>query len=413
MSDPNWSSTVLLLHADGSNGSTAFVDSSSSAKTVTANGNAQISTAQFKFGTGSAVLDGAGDWLEVPDSTDWAFGSGQFTVEGWFRFSAVSATMAFVGQYGSGVAADTSWALWRNGSNIIFRMMDPNTATTDITGTWTPATGTWYHLCVDRDASNVIRLYVNGAVLASLTSTFSIRDVASVLRIGRLSNTYTGWDLNGYVDEVRITKGVARYGGAFTAPSAAFPDAGGGGGSSTLWQVNCGSTVALSGWNNDAAPDPSTLSNLVTSTGGASTAGYYCDVWDISKTDGIGHADLPSDVGTSYLKWYGAGRTLRFTGLDNAKTYTVTLYSTAPGVVSNNWTVAGNTQALARGGKAQWTGLSPASGVLEFVSASSTNGTDVTLSAALINEGGPLQGGGGGGSSRKLRRRLGMRIGGF
>lgn len=158
-----------------------------------------------------------------------------------------------------------------------------------------------------------------------------------------------------------------------------------------LWQVNCGSTVALSGWNNDANPDPTTLNNLVTSTGGASTAGYYCDVWDISKTDGIGHADLPSDVGASYLKWYGAGRTLRFTGLNDAQTYTVTLYSTAPGAVSNDWTVAGNTKALARGGKAQWTELAPSSGVLEFVSAASTNGTDVTVSAALLNEGVPEQ----------------------
>lgn len=153
-----------------------------------------------------------------------------------------------------------------------------------------------------------------------------------------------------------------------------------------LWQVNCGSTVAISGWNNDANPDPTTLTNLVTSSGGASTAGWYCDVWDISKTDGIGHADLPAAVGASYLKWWGAGRTLRFTALDNAKTYTVTLYSTAPGAVSNNWTVAGSTKALARGGKATWSGLTPASGILEFVSASSTNGTDVTLSAALLQE---------------------------
>jgi hypothetical protein len=157
----------------------------------------------------------------------------------------------------------------------------------------------------------------------------------------------------------------------------------------TLWRVNCGSSVALTGWNNDANPDPTTLSNLVTSTGGASTRGWYCDVWDISKTDGIGHADLPTEVGASYLKWYGAGRTLRFTGLDNAQTYAVTLYSTAPGAVSNNWTVAGTTKALSRGGKAQWTGLTPSSGTLEFVSASSTSGTDVTLSAALLLEGTP------------------------
>ncbi|MEJ0012775.1 MAG: hypothetical protein WDM94_09155 [Bauldia sp.] len=60
---------------------TTFVDSSASGRTITANGNAQVDTAQAKFGGASALFDGAGDYLTVPASADFNFGTGDFTVE--------------------------------------------------------------------------------------------------------------------------------------------------------------------------------------------------------------------------------------------------------------------------------------------------------------------------------------------
>ena len=79
--------TKLLLHFDGTDGSTTFVDSSPSGKTVTAVGNAQIDTAQYKFGGASGLFDGNGDYLSVPDSDDWYFGTGDFTIDAWARFA--------------------------------------------------------------------------------------------------------------------------------------------------------------------------------------------------------------------------------------------------------------------------------------------------------------------------------------
>lgn len=225
--DPYWSSVVLLAHCEGSNGGTSFTDSSPAAHVLTAQGNAQTSTAQFKFGATSAALDGTGDYIDTPDSTDWSFGTGQFTVELWVRFSTVGTQMGFIGQYESGgPAATASWLFSRN-TSLEFRIISSGGTASTVTGTWSPSTGVWYHLAVDRDSSNVIRLYVNGAVIGSGTNAGDIRDISTTpLRIGR-STGVAGTDVAGWIDDVRVTKGIARYaGGTFAVPLAAYPDAG-------------------------------------------------------------------------------------------------------------------------------------------------------------------------------------------
>jgi hypothetical protein len=89
-------------------------------------------------------------------------------------------------------------------------------------GASAPTAGAWYHIAADRDASNVLRLYVNGAVVASATVAATFFNSTRVLYIGNEGGTLSLWQ--GQIDEVRITKGVARYGGAFTPPIAAFPN---------------------------------------------------------------------------------------------------------------------------------------------------------------------------------------------
>jgi len=90
MSDTYYSNVSLLLHCDGSNGSTTFTDNSPSPKTVTANGNASVSTAQSKFGGASAVFDGTGDYLSLDGSSGFAFGTGDFTIEFWLSPSVLN-----------------------------------------------------------------------------------------------------------------------------------------------------------------------------------------------------------------------------------------------------------------------------------------------------------------------------------
>jgi hypothetical protein len=89
--DPYFSNVSLLLHGDGTNGSTTIVDSSASPKTLTAFGNAQISTAQSKFGGSSIAFDGTGDYLSISSSNDLTLGTSDFTLETWARLATVSA----------------------------------------------------------------------------------------------------------------------------------------------------------------------------------------------------------------------------------------------------------------------------------------------------------------------------------
>lgn len=78
--------TVSLLHMNGVDGSTTFTDESG--KSWTAKGNAQIDTAGSRFGGASALFDGSGDYMELPDHEDFNVGSGDFTVDFWFRKNA-------------------------------------------------------------------------------------------------------------------------------------------------------------------------------------------------------------------------------------------------------------------------------------------------------------------------------------
>jgi hypothetical protein len=153
--------TMLLLHCDGTDGSNSFPDSSSSAHVMTAAGNIQVDTAFTKFGTGAALFDGNGDYLSTPDSTDWAFGSGDFTLEAWIRTPAtLSTTMAGIIDLWSNSEATRSFKLAYRSTEIQFGY---GNGTTSVTSTrpfdFQPLT--WYHIAAVRTGSSV-KIFVNG-----------------------------------------------------------------------------------------------------------------------------------------------------------------------------------------------------------------------------------------------------------
>ncbi|WP_198028752.1 LamG domain-containing protein [Mesorhizobium sp. WSM3626] len=218
VSDPNFATRKLLLGFEGVDAATATSDESGAAHgSATFAGNAQLDTAQSKFGGSSLLLDGNGDYITFPDSADWFFGTGQFTVEGFFRFAAAPTNALLVGQWSGG------WAFWFNAGKLSFRTF----STTD-SGlyTWSPTLNTWYHIAVDRDASNVLRIYVDGVMQVKTTGyTVSIPNAAAVLALGSLRpGGFTTFDMNGWIDEVRISN-IATYGSdaGFTLPTSAFP----------------------------------------------------------------------------------------------------------------------------------------------------------------------------------------------
>jgi hypothetical protein len=217
--------TVLLIHADGANGSTTFTDASSYAHTLSVINSAQVTTAASKFGTGSAKFDGdSGAFIDTGNVTDFQFGSAPFTIEAWAYYTSApgSATKAITAVWGP--EGNDSWWLGNSNNGLMFlwsttgvydggKVLQP--------GGFTPTLNTWYHIAADRDASGMLRMYINGAVYASQSITDFFSANGGTCTVGG-DHVNAGNGFTGYLDEVRVTKGVARYGGAFTPPTAPF-----------------------------------------------------------------------------------------------------------------------------------------------------------------------------------------------
>jgi hypothetical protein len=214
----------LLCHLDGTNGQTTTVDSSPSVLSLTMAGTGvKLSTAQAKFGTASfdATASASSRKISAPSSADWVFGSGQFTVESFVRFTASPSGVLNIVSCWWGVGNGQTFLLGHVSGSLAFYYSTDGTNNPNVGAAWTPTLNQWYHIAADRDASNVLRVYVDGSVHASATVASTFYASTGNLEVGA-NNSFSG--ITGYLDEVRITKGVARYGGAFTPPSSAFPN---------------------------------------------------------------------------------------------------------------------------------------------------------------------------------------------
>lgn len=224
--DPHWAETVLMLHLDGTNGGTTFTDSSAAAESIGATGGAALSTTQKKFGATSVALDGSTQYLSADAaSTNYDFGGGEFTVEAWVYSTEAGRRQNIVGQS----TGTNGWRLYKDSSNrLAFERFLSGSGLGTNSGSVTIPLNTWTHVAVSRSAksgSMQIRLFVNGVdVDAFIAGTTSIGGSSAALRIGSDGAT-AGREFAGYIDEVRITKGVGRYWGSFNAQTAAYPDA--------------------------------------------------------------------------------------------------------------------------------------------------------------------------------------------
>ena len=189
---------------------------------VTAYGNAQIDTAQSKFGGASGLFDGTGDYLSLADSDDWNFGTGDFTIDFWVRFNAlpgVGSIMQFCSQR---VDANNFWILYF--ANVggdyrwYFEVMSGGVYRVVLIRSTTVSTGVWYHIALVRSGSSW-SFYQDGSQLgATLTDSDAVPDLAAELHIGE----FGGWaQFNGWLDEFRVSKGVARWTSNFTPPTSA------------------------------------------------------------------------------------------------------------------------------------------------------------------------------------------------
>lgn len=214
---------VLLVHCDGTNGSTTFTDVSPSAHPLTAT-NVTVSTTSPKFGTGSAAFAGSNSQIEATFFADFNFGSGPFTVEAQAYFTTTpSGSQVIISQWGNSVTNSLGWVLRMNSGSLAFFYSTTGTDFPGISAVFAPTLNRWYHLAADRDASNMLRIYVDGAVLTSGAAAVTIWGSGENCRIGNDVVLTRGFP--GRLDEIRVVKGQAMYGGAFTPPTGPFADA--------------------------------------------------------------------------------------------------------------------------------------------------------------------------------------------
>lgn len=185
------------------------------AKTVTASGNAQIDTAQSKFGGASALFDGTGDDLTSADNADWNLGGtgggADFTLDFWVRFNSTPSNAGLVSTWNT-----DGWELYYAPSVMELRMW----ASGLVGGvSWNPSTNTWYHVALVRSGTT-ITVYIDGTSIGTIPDFDANNDANSfVVGAGGPSGEEP---LNGWIDEVRVSKGIARWTSNFTLPTTPY-----------------------------------------------------------------------------------------------------------------------------------------------------------------------------------------------
>jgi hypothetical protein len=179
-------------------------------------GNAQISTSVFKYGTSSIYCDGTGDYVVQPTNVSYGYGTGDFTIEFWLYLNSTALQSIF---------SNLTSASSTNPHLYLSTTLRYYTANADRIVGATLSTGIWYHIALCR-ASGSTRLFVNGNQSGSTYADSNNYGTSAPLGIGTywISGTPDpANNLNGYIDDLRITKGVARYTANFTPPTSQFP----------------------------------------------------------------------------------------------------------------------------------------------------------------------------------------------
>lgn len=202
---------TLLLHFDGSDGSTTFLDSSKLGLVPTPTGSPTISTTQSKFG-GSSGLFGSGKRLNY-SSSDHNFGTGDFTIECFvYPLGDGSSALDVIGQGANG------FNLWL--SNAPHKLKFSQVSVADIiAGSATISNNAWTHIRAIRSGTS-LKTFVNGVVDGSATSSANLN--SSSTSVGARPGSASGDHFNGYIDEVRLLKGFALGTANFTPPSAPY-----------------------------------------------------------------------------------------------------------------------------------------------------------------------------------------------
>ena len=222
------SNAVLVLHCNGSDGSTNFTDSSLYGKLVTAMSGAVVDGVNYKFATGSYKGDGGGSYLSIPDSDDFYLGSSNFTIDFWTKFDSFPAStnyFSFMSQWNTG--QQNFLYLLYNASGTyqlqLYYTIDGTNNLGPVSSTISVTTGSWYHVALVRSGSSVYQ-FLNGTTAGSLydIGTANLFNSNRDLVVGALSGATIVYSLSGNLDEIRLSKGIARWTDNFTPPTSEY-----------------------------------------------------------------------------------------------------------------------------------------------------------------------------------------------
>ena len=214
--DPDFASVVQLAHFDGTNGSTTLTNSCARGNTMTVLGTSTISTAQSKWGGASLRSPTTSSGATGANSTDYGFGTGAGTLEGWFRLDSVGGDNVYFSWYDDGPR------VWCTAGGVVKLFVDSSNRITSSSGVGLATT--WQYISICFEANGGTRnhyLHVDGSHIGTWNSSYSYTST------GRVNLFYDAYGIGavGYADDFRVTKGVCRYGASsYTVPTAAHPD---------------------------------------------------------------------------------------------------------------------------------------------------------------------------------------------
>lgn len=223
-----YDSTLLLIKGDGSNNGISIIDSSINNITLSTVGNARISTAQSKYGGSSIYFDGVGDYIYASTNPVYDFGTGDFTIEAWVNLAADNISYHNIASLPWN--AGTKALQVRYGDAGFGYKLQVTLQSNTVSSVWscsltqTSHKNKWSHVAFTR-SSGVCRLFVDG-VLQNINSGInpstypsnSFTDNSNI--IGNSGIYFGNSSFTGYLDDIRVTKGVARYTSNFTPPGA-------------------------------------------------------------------------------------------------------------------------------------------------------------------------------------------------
>jgi len=229
VSDVYDSKVVLMVHCNGVDETVTFVDASTYAHSIDADGDAQKDTAQYKFGSSSLLLDGTLDHLNVASHAKFSFAATNFTARFWIRYSSTVGIQSFMGQY---VDAENYWHVFKDAAqklSMIFETGNVVKGSYIMTGASGLNVNTWHHFEFSRNDSGAL-IFIDGTS-QGLTETVAfdsnnVGNIESPLFIGDLDGDGSTDEVFGHMDEIQILNGTIAHTGNFTVATAEYaPDA--------------------------------------------------------------------------------------------------------------------------------------------------------------------------------------------